>query len=98
MNRAELGTFGLASGRLSDPRGGELGSYQRSPSESRLFFRGRDLAKIRPALAPESQLPALPEPFCTWLAPSVDEEATLWLIAILALEAGSFAMPVGAMA
>lgn len=97
VNRVELGTLGLASGRISDPRGTDLGVYQRGQSESRLFFRGRDLAMIRPAASPESQLPAVPEPFCTWIAPSVDEEATLWLISILALEAGNFALPVGGM-
>lgn len=97
VNRVELGTLGCASGRISDPRGAELGVYQRGQSESRLFFRGRDLAMIRPATAPEDQLPPVPEPFCTWIAPSVDEEATLWLISILALEAGNFALPVGGM-
>lgn len=93
VNRTELGSLGLGSGRISDPRGGELGAYQRGPDAARLLLRGRDVAWVRRATEPESALPPLPEPFCASLAPVIDEEATLWLVALMAIEAGNFAMP-----
>ena len=95
VNRGELGALDLASGRISDAYGGELGVYQRGPGAGRLFLRGRDLAWVKPATEPESGLPPAPEPFCAWLAAALDEEATLWVLAVMAIEAGNFAMPVG---
>lgn len=97
VNGGALGALGLASGRLSDANGAELGAYQRGHDSGRLFLRGRDVAVIRPAPEPASQLPHVPEPFCSWVMPAPDEEATLWVIALTAIEAGNFAMPVGGM-
>jgi hypothetical protein len=93
VNQSEFGVLGLTTGRISDPHGAELGAYQRGSDGGRLFLRGRDLARVRHATEPESALPTVPEPFCAWLAPALDEEATLWLLAVMAIEAGYFAMP-----
>lgn len=92
-NGVGLGVLDLGSGQAFDARGVEIGAYQRGPDAGRLVLRGRDVAWVRRASAPEDVLPAVLEPICSWVAPALDEEATLWLLAIVAIEAGIFAMP-----
>jgi hypothetical protein len=92
---APFGSLDERTGQLSDARGQHCGAYQRSADVGRLILRGLDAAQIRPAREVESGLPHVPEPFCTWVRAAPDEETTTWVLALTALEAGSFAMPTG---
>lgn len=93
MNGAPFGTYESAGGRLCDVSGVPVGWYQRDGSmPGRLGLRGADVALVDPTARLEEHRPAMLRPLFQ-LAAQPDAEACVWLLAIVGLELGFYAMP-----
>jgi hypothetical protein len=94
-NGQPLGLVDPSSGRIEDATRTPIGAYLRSSAAAELNLRGVSIAVIDSGAKLHRKRAAILRPLFRQVAPALNDDAPLWLLALVGLELGAALMPGG---